>query len=693
MSINAAYSLWFLIPCLLIAVAASYFLYAKDSWFSQQIKVIRYTLRGLRFFSVFLLLILLIGIIYQQTNYKEEKPVIITLIDNSASMVSFKDSAAVKQNTKKLEASLKEKFGDAYQLDFYSIGSKFKVKSNLNFKESSSALDLGFESICNQYFNRNIGAVLFVSDGNYNIGENPLYAAEKLKLCPIFTLGAGDTVPRKDQLIKNTVYNDLVFLKSQFPLEIDIESNRIQNKNAVLSVWHNGKKIGSQTVNYDQNKHQFHQFTFLIDANTSGFQAYQIKLSQIEGEQNLKNNLQTIYVDVIDSRSKLLFLSSAPHPDISAMRSALSENENLTAEYQNINEFKIGDSRPDLVVWHEPGVGYNEKIQNYLNEKKIPTLYILGPNTNSNISNKLKVISINNSKNQNDEIRGSFNSGFSTFELSDRCKEAIAYYPPLTSKFGSVSPLNMTSVLINQRVGTITKKDPLFYFGRNQDQAFGVIYGEGIWRWKLNDFTRNANHENFNELINKSINFLLVKQQGEGLSISFEKRLNKEDQVIFNASFYNAALMPITQPEIQLQLKSNKGKIFKAQFGASGTSYKANLGKLSPGKYEWSARTTFQGQTYKKSGYFVIEDISLEQNNAFANHNTLKQLSNSSGGKYRPLSAYQKSLTEILNRDDIATIEYQEHAFIDLIDLKLLFLLLLIALGAEWFIRRYYGHY
>jgi len=67
------------------------------------------------------LLLLLIGIIYQQTNYKEEKPVIITLIDNSASMVSFKDSTAVKKNTKQLEASLKEKFGDAYQLDFYSI--------------------------------------------------------------------------------------------------------------------------------------------------------------------------------------------------------------------------------------------------------------------------------------------------------------------------------------------------------------------------------------------------------------------------------------------------------------------------------------------------------------------------------------------------------------------------------------------
>ena len=141
-----------------------------------------------------------------------------------------------------------------------------------------------------------------------------------------------------------------------------------------------------------------------------------------------KNNLQTIYVDVIDSRSKLLFLSSAPHPDISAMRSALSENENLTAEYQNINEFKIGDSRPDLVVWHEPGVGFDPAINALFLEKKIPILYCIGPNTSSSVVSKLNVGTTVTGSNQFDETQGGWNESFQQFEVGDELKKAIGFF-------------------------------------------------------------------------------------------------------------------------------------------------------------------------------------------------------------------------------------------------------------------------
>ena len=131
----------------------------------------------------------------------------------------------------------------------------------------------------------------------------------------------------------------------------------------------------------------------------------------------------------------------------------------------------------------------------------------------------------------------------------------------------------------------------------------------------------------------------------------------------------------------------------KRRFGVVGTNYKLNAGKLAPGKYSWLVSTVYKGKTYSKSGYFIVDDIQLEQNNSSANHSTLKQLSIQSNGKYRFLKEYEKTLTEIAARNDITAVEYEEKVFLSLIDLAWLMALLLILLSLEWFTRRYMGTY
>ena len=693
MSINSDYSLWFILPCLIASYFAAVYLYSKNEWFNQQSKSIRLLLKALRTSVLFILFLLLIGLIFQHTSYRKEKPVLITLVDNSASMLSYNDSGQIQKQISALQAKIKTKFSDKFELVTYSIGSEFNEKNIFKFSEQTSALEKGIDAIATNYFNRNVGALIFVSDGNYNVGGNPIYAAEKLNLTPIFTLGIGDTVPKKDHFIRNTVYNDVVFLKNKFPIEVDIEANRLQNKTARLSLWQNGKMLDATTINYSNEKHQFHQHTFLVDANSPGFQTYKVKIDVIEGESSIKNNEQLLYVEVVDSRSSVLFISTAPHPDIAAIKSAIDKNETIESNYVAIKDFNYTAKKPDLVVWHEPGTQLDTKIQNYFNDNHIPVLYILGPNTPATSSNKLNIVALSNSKNQSDEVLGGFNTAFSTFELSENCKKAIEFFPPLISRFGSVRAINPTDILLFQRIGSITKTDPLFFFGKNTQQNYGVIYGEGIWKWKLNDFIRSGSHDNFDELINKSINYLLLKRQGEGLSVSFPKRFTKEEPVIVSASFNNASLDPISTPIISMVMKNEKGTTFKSQFGVLGTNYKLNAGKLAPGKYSWLVSTVFKGKTYTKSGYFIVDDIQLEQNNSSANHSTLKQLSIQSNGKYRFLKEYEKTLTEIAARNDITAVEYEEKVFLSLIDLAWLMALLLILLSLEWFTRRYMGTY
>jgi len=344
------------------------------------------------------------------------------------------------------------------------------------------------------------------------------------------------------------------------------------------------------------------------------------------------------------------------------------------------------------LVWNDPGNQFDEAFYNQMEKNKIPVLFIIAPNTAAQVITKLKRFSISNARNQTDETQGRFNSGFTAFDLPDEIKGEMDFYPPLTTKFGAVNPIGPAEILVFQRIGNAVKSDPLLFFGKNTKQSpYGVIYGEGIWRWKLQDYVKHQNHERFNTLFSKCFSYLLVKQHGMGLTVQFDKKFSKYDRIGVNANFYNASLEPITSPEINLTLTNQKGKKYLSKFNNAGDGYYLDLGTLPPGTYNWTASTQFQKKKYYKKGFFVVEDITLEFSSNVANHGLLKQLSKNSGGDFNLLKNFSRTLDRIEKRDDIAIVDHETTMFQNLIDSGILLLLLLFCLGTEWFIKRYYG--
>ncbi len=692
MHLISDFSLWFLIPIGLLSAILTFYFYKKEGWFADLKPFQQNLLRVLRFSSLFLIGMLLLGLILQTINYRDEKPVFINLIDNSNSMMNHKDSNLVKSQIASYREKLKSKYGEKFELVDLYVGSNVS-NQKLDFSEKTSNLEAGFEKINFDYYNRNIGGITFISDGNYNVGTNPAYAAEKISLTPIFSLAVGDTTPRKDQMIKNVSVNEIAFLNNEFPVEVDLESIKLGGRSVSVSIFENGKQVASQSITYSNSKRDFKQVNFTLKANKIGFQTYVVKLKSLDGESTSKNNQRTFYVEVIDSRNKVLLLAGAPHPDVSALKEVLDQNENLESESILIKDWNKNLEKTDLVVWHEPGANYDPTVLQLLQEKRIPILYILGPNTESAVISKLNLGLSGMKGNKTDDIQPTLASGFNDFELSEKVAEALDFYPPLKSKFGTLKVEGNPSVLLNQRVGPVKKSDPLLFFVNRNNSKTGVLYGEGLWRWKLNDFIRSGNHEAFSELFSKTMNYLMVKQQEAGLRIEFPKRFTIEEEVIVNASFYNSALEPITKPIIELKLTDSKGKIFRSQFGVNGNGYKLSLGKLKAGKYKWSAETKFNGKSYKKSGIFIVEDIELEKIETAANHGVLKQVAKQSNGKFYPLRDYQQLINDIEKRGDITVISFEETAFNKLIDYLAIILLLITLLVSEWFLRRYWGSY
>lgn len=692
MKIISEISLVWYIPLLLLSIGISVWFYRNQPWLNDISKRIKYLLIGLRATALALIILLLFALLFKSIDTREEKPIFIHLIDSSRSMLNYKDSLDVKKNLSAFRNEFKEKFGERFDLVEYAVGSEFASLNQLNFKDSKSNLALGFEEIYQRYYNRNIGGICFVSDGNYNEGNHPFYTAEKIPLTPIFTLGVGDTSAQKDQILRNVVSNEIAFLKNKFPVEIDVEAFRMGKTSSTVSIFHKGKKVASQVVSYSDGSSDFVHLSFELEATELGFQNYVVEVSGKEGEFTLKNNRSSFYVEILDARSKILLLAGAPHPDVSAIKYVLEKDENVQVESTWINDWKKDLTKVDLIVWHEPGVNFSADILDRLKKSGKPIFYIIGPNTQNNTLQKLDIgMSVSNS-NQFDEVQAQLNESFELFEYTTELKNELRYFPPFKTRFGQVKLTNQNSVVLNQCVGEVSKKEPLLFVGEKNSSKYAVLYGEGIWKWKMHDFLKYKNTSRYEEFIQKINQFLLVKNNASSLRVKMPRRFNTSENITIQAEFYNEAMQLITKPKVSFVLSSNKGKN-NFEFVTVGNFYSLPLGKLKAGEYSWIASTTYAGKKHIKRGVFVVEKLELEALDTKANYQVLQQISTSSNARFLPLAAYRNLFDEIENRKDIVSMSYEETTFNDLIDYFWILLLIVSLLSAEWFLRRWNGAY
>ena len=586
MNFNLDYSGWWILVIASCSLALTYLSYRKKNGFSELSLSIRSIMISIRFLSLLLIGILLLGIVFKTSKERIESPLFFIVTDNSKSMRNYKDSNRVEKELNVLKQRLKKEHGEQLLIKEISIGSSLKTETEIDFSESNSNLEEAFEYINTEYYNRNIGGIAFVSDGNFNVGASPVYNAEKIRFTPVFSFAVGDSIQKRDHLIRNIFHNNIAFYKNKFPVEIDISAFKLGNEEVKITLEHENKIIGSQTIAYNGGNQDFKKVIFDIPADKIGFNTYTVHLQEKENEISIKNNHRNFYVEVIDSRSKVLILSEAPHPDIAALQSVLSLDENLDSEYKTFNEWDQKTGKINLLICHNPTDQFNTSMINLFKDNGIPILFVLGQKTDLSLYQKLS-IDYPNQSNGDDEFQGSINSSFSLFEINQSFSESMEYYPPLFGRYGNPSIPASSSVFIQQRIGPVTKKSPLFFFSSIPKLSYGCIMGEGLWRWRFNEFQRTGTHEAFNDIFSKTIQYLTVKKRGSGLNVIVPRKLNTDEDLIINANFYNQAMEAITTPQIALEITDEQGKRYQSQFAVNTKGYQAKLGQLNSGKYSF----------------------------------------------------------------------------------------------------------
>lgn len=680
----------FILLCLALGVGYAYFLYrGKYTWG----KTTNQLLFGLRAVLVALLAFLLIGPILKFTRNEFEKSTLIFLVDNSLSIRETVDSV----QRQKLQAELLTA-KNALEESGYTVKIKNlqnEEPSTIQYTQRASDISGAVRQIVDDEEGKNLAGVVLLSDGIYNSGASPLYNAVRF---PIYSVGMGDTIERVDLVLKNLAYNKIAYQGNKFPLRAEVLIQGVSNQNIAVTVYRGGKVVERQQKN--AGTLSLLDFDFQLDANEKGTQRLDVVVEQIARESNLKNNRASAFVEVVEGKKKILVVAASPHPDIKAIRSVVDKNSNYEfilhiPKIEEADASMLVPGAVDLVIF--PNVleyeGKTAPLFASLYKGPTPFLVMLGSKTNLRSLNAAGIPLTFESIGQGDEVTPVVNAQFTSFTYSNNLNSLFSKYPPVWTPFGRYTMPQSSSILLYQQIGSIVTTRPLLFSFELTDKKIGVLMGEGVWRWRLNEYASTQKTEAFDELFTKLIQYLSTQEDKRKFrSFPIQHEFTDAEPVVIESQVYNDLFEPIYGNSVDLEVRDENGKISRFTYVTGPGSTRYRIGGLKEGIYKLKASTNLKGKEEVVQGEFLVTAQNVESQNLTADFGLLRKVATNSGGKFYNLDQVN-ALSSDLQKIEAKSMIHSEDTFNPLINLKWLFFMLLLLASIEWFVRKYKGAY
>lgn len=690
------YSPYFLILCVLAGLIYAILLYTKASPWSVSLNRL---LAAMRFVLVVIICFLLLNPFIRLIKNYFEKPVIVFAIDNSQSIPLGSDTTAsnkLKNDLDLLANELKEKEFETNIQTFSDTKTNENIAS-VKFDNQTTNLGSLLSAIQSNYENKNLMGVVLLSDGIYNQGIAPTYSTYNMN---IHTIGIGDTVAQSDLNLKAVYHNKIAYLGNKFPIVADINNTGFLGKQTSVVLSKNGNVLDTKTINFTK-ENDIQQIQFLVEAKDKGMNHYVVEMKTLSGEFTTRNNTKHIYIDILDSREKILLVAASPHPDIKAIRAAIGKNENyqldvFIPELMPAEQLKKNE-KYDLMIFHQlpskRGVAANNLLKELM-AKNTSSIFIIGGETHlANFNNLQQGVSILASGFQTDKVTPAFNPNFSRFNFSDEQKSVVSKYPPITVPFGNYKLAQGAEVILFQRVGSLTIDKPLITVNENNEKKSAVIIGEGLWQWRLQEYAKNENQDAFDEFFPKLVQYVSTKEDKRKFRINTtSNEYFSGESVLFETEVYNDIYEKIFGQKIDLQLLDEKGQRTAYTYTNASDGFKYKINGLPQGIYQFKATTTIDGKVENATGEFTIKELQMEALNTTADFNLLRQLSKQTGGIFVSSQDIAALKNKLLTTQAQSVIHSSEDVS-ELINLKWLFYLLITLASVEWFIRKFRGGY
>lgn len=633
----------------------------------------------LRFLSLLSIFVLLINPIISRKTFEVTKTPLPVIVDNSQSIKELGQEILTKELSEKLAGNSKLK--DKYDVQLYRFDSDFQSGNELDFKGKQTHIDEAAQNLKQFYRNQHYPVVM-LTDGNQTIGNDYVYSFQQNTA--VYPLVLGDTTTFLDLKINQLNVNKYAFLKNKFPVEVFLQYNGNKAVNATFSIQQGNATIHKQNVSFSPSK-KAHVVSVLLNAGSVGVQTYKAVISSSETEKNKYNNVKNFAVEVIDQRSEIALISTINHPDLGALKRSIESNQQRKVTIVNPNDIKALRDY-NVLILYQPTSEFKSILDQNRN-LQTNTLVITGTNTDFNLLNQYQKQVEFKVSGQKEDYSADYNSQFNSFSLDNI---GFEQFPPLQHPFGTITLKENASTLLQSRIRNIATENPLLAFAENGMKRNAYLFGENIWKWRMESHLKTKSFEQFDIFTDKIIQYLGTNAAKKSLVVTHESFYNSGESIEITAQYFNKNYEFDENARLTIQLKNKKTNTVKSYDFLKGNSeYKVSLDGLEHGNYSFTV--TENNSKTKYSGNFEMLDFEIEKQFVNPDLSRLNQLASNTNGKTYYPNQVDQLIDFLANNENYKPTEKAVIKQIPLIDWIWLLVLLVVSLAAEWFTRKYNG--
>ncbi len=666
-----------LLLAVLIAGALSFYQYLYKIKNKTKLHLFLTCLRFLSYFSIFLLLI---NPIISRKTIEDTKTPLPLFFDNSQSISELKANENVQKvlDVLKNNSKLKEKF----EVQTYIFDDEINQNEILDFKGKQTKIDQ-IAADCKQLYKAPLYPIVIVTDGNQTQGNDYIYSFQTNT--NVFPVIVGDTTEIEDLKINQVNVNKYAFLKNKFPVEVFVQYNGLKLINATVSISEGSAVVFKENITFSASQ-KVKTINALLQANKIGSQKYTVTVSSAITEKNKRNNTKYFAVDVIDQRKEIAIISAVNHPDLGAIKRSIESNAQRKVTIFKPKEIK-DLSKYNLCIFYQPTAEFSSLVKQ-ANSVGINAFYITGKSTDFSLMNQLQQEISFKIGNQKENYFANFYEQFNLFAQEDI---NFAYFPPLENGFGTITPNANVTTLLKARINQVEIENPLLCFSENGNARKGFLFGENLWKWRMESHVKTKSFEQFDLFMDKMIQFLTTTNAKKSLVVTHESFYNAGEPIEISAQFFNKNYEFDENAKLTIALTNTTTKTSKTyDFIKGNNDFKINLDNLEAGNYNFIV--TEKNTNTKYSNSFEILDFEIEKQFVNADKNRLEQLANNTNGKAFYPSNLERLIENLLANENYKVLQKEIIKKTPLIDWKWILIFLALLLSTEWFVRKYNGY-
>jgi len=636
-------------------------------------------------------------------------PSVAVLVDNTQSLTVPDQTGSRAKNIRAfMKSQALKKIKDKYPTYVFSFSDSIHPFDKLKFDGTATAIGEVLSDILDTAEALNIEAIVLVSDGQSNIGVDPISISATLPF-PVYSIGIGDPNPAPDAAVAQVLSNPIAYVDEKNPIIAHIRAWRLDALKTKISLWSENKKIAEKQIELPTSG-QTVPVKFEITPEKAGVKYYTVRIPKLAGEVSVSNNSQTVSLKVLPSKKKILIACDHLSFEVSFIKRAIESDPHIETSIFSAKgggdvQFKIFptdtaklDKYDAIILIHSTPILTKQvakTISDYVQfggsifwmvDNSLPFAPAL---QQINESMPVKIVS-DLSFIQENFVPVIASDGFThpIMQITDNGEDlskAISGMPPFMGYIRS-EPSDWASILMAHP----DNAKPILAVGAIGRGRSAILCASPLWKWGFLPVGFGSDDHIYRNLVLNLAHYLVSKEKISRFVLKPGKRVYRSGEpVVISASLRDVSNKPISGASISLTISQqniDSSQTFTMEMTEIGDGiYELHLPSLAEGKYRISGIAKYMDKTIGKAKTsLVVEEFQIEFAQTNQDEPTLKSISELSGGTYIPVDS-----VEILPQK----IQLEPHTQSWTSEKELwhsmwLLIIVVLSLTAEWFIRK-----